>query len=113
LEAEYPQAINVHLAAVEHQHHIVFLHSVNQGPASQSYGLQVAALAGIPSSVIRTAKNYLLKLEEQVAERQGDLFSRSAPEPETHPALRLLEETDVDGLSPRQALDLLYEMKKL
>ena len=113
IEAEYPQAVNVHLAAVEHQHHIVFLHSVNQGPASQSYGLQVAALAGIPGSVIRTAKKYLLKLEEQVAERQGDLFSGSAPEPEPYPALRLLEETDIDGLSPRQALELLYEMKKL
>jgi len=115
LETEYPQAINVHLAAVEHQHHIVFLHSVNQGPASQSYGLQVAALAGIPGSVIRAAKKYLMHLEEQVAERQGDLFSHQAPEAEAepHPALRLLEETDVDDLSPRQALDLLYEMKKL
>lgn len=113
LDQDYAQAVNVHLAAVEHQHHIVFLHSVNQGPASQSYGLQVAALAGIPGSVIRAAKKHLLKLENQVAEKQGDLFSQNVPESETHPALALLDKTDPDALTPRQALDLLYHMKKL
>ncbi len=113
LEQEYPQARNVHLSAVEHQHHIVFLHSVNEGPASQSYGLQVAALAGVPGGVIRTAKKYLLELEDKASSRQGDLFSGAAPEPEAHPALLLLEETNPDELSPRQALDLLYRLKKL
>ena len=113
LDQEYPQAANVHLAAVEHQHHIVFLHSVNQGPANQSYGLQVAALAGIPGSVIRAAKKHLLKLENQAADKQGDLFSQREAEPEVHPAVLLLEATDPDELTPRQALDLLYKLKKL
>lgn len=112
LESDYPQAANVHLSAVEHKNHIVFLHSVSEGPASQSYGLQVAALAGIPGSVIRSAKSYLQKLEERSADRQGDLFSGAEPE-EIHPALLLLEEADPDELSPRQALELLYRMKKL
>ncbi|MBY0578614.1 MAG: DNA mismatch repair protein MutS [Burkholderiales bacterium] len=111
LDQEYAQAVNVHLAAVEHQHHIVFLHSVNQGPASQSYGLQVAALAGIPGSVIRAAKKHLVKLENQAA--QGDLFSQGKAEPEVHPAILLLEETNPDELTPREALDLLYKLKKL
>ena len=109
LEEEHPEVLNVHLAAVEHKHHIVFLHSVNSGPASQSYGLQVAALAGIPAGVIRSARQYLSKLEEKTI--QGDLFSRK--EPEIHPALALLDETDPDALSPRAALDLLYRLKRL
>lgn len=114
LDEQFPQAVNVHLAAVEHKHHIVFLHSVNRGPASQSYGLQVAALAGIPASVIRTARQFLVKLEEKAVQNQGDLFSESEPEQaEIHPALALLDETDPDELSPRQALELLYRMKKL
>jgi DNA mismatch repair protein MutS len=63
LAEEFKQLANVHLAAIEHQHTIVFLHSVNEGAASQSYGLQVAALAGVPGSVIRNAKKELVKLE--------------------------------------------------
>ncbi|HQT27042.1 MAG TPA: DNA mismatch repair protein MutS, partial [Burkholderiales bacterium] len=112
LEEEFQRAVNVHLSAVEHKHHIVFLHSVERGPASQSYGLQVAALAGIPQGVIRNARQFLLKLEERSVQGQGDLFAKSEP-PEIHPALVLLEETDPDELTPRQALDLLYRMKKL
>ena len=119
LSQEFPQVANVHLSAVEHQHEIVFLHSVSEGPASQSYGLQVAALAGIPGAVIRSAKKRLLKLEnqaarEQAASLQGDLFyEMEAPEPEPHPAVLLLEKTDPDDLTPREALDLLYRLKKL
>jgi DNA mismatch repair protein MutS len=113
LEQDYEEARNVHLSAVEHQHHIVFLHSVIEGPASQSYGLQVASLAGIPGSVIRTARKYLVNLEEKASCRQGDLFSSGRREPEIHPAILLLGETNPDDLSPRQALDLLYRMKKL
>ncbi len=112
LEEEFQRVVNVHLAAVEHKHHIVFLHSVERGPASQSYGLQVAALAGIPQGVIRNARQFLQKIEEKSVQAQGDLFSRSEP-PEIHPALLLLEETDPDELTPRQALELLYSMKKL
>ena len=64
LAEEFPQVANVHLRAVEHKHRIVFLHAINDGPASQSYGLQVAALAGVPAPVIKTARQYLAKLEK-------------------------------------------------
>ncbi|HEV7930042.1 MAG TPA: DNA mismatch repair protein MutS, partial [Nitrosospira sp.] len=77
LAEEFAQVANVHLRAVEHKHHIVFLHAVNEGPASQSYGLQVAALAGVPASVIKMARQYLSKLEKETVGRhpQQDLFS--------------------------------------
>ncbi|HET7060915.1 MAG TPA: DNA mismatch repair protein MutS, partial [Nitrosospira sp.] len=84
LTEEFPYAANVHLDAVEHKHHIVFLHAIKEGPASQSYGLQVAALAGVPQSVIKTARKYLLKLERESigsqtsnAALQRDLFSEA------------------------------------
>ncbi|MBI1888196.1 MAG: DNA mismatch repair protein MutS [Nitrosomonadales bacterium] len=117
LAEEFAQLANVHLAAIEHQHSIVFLHSVNEGAASQSYGLQVAALAGVPGSVIRAAKKQLLKLEQNSAAQnpQGDLFDHSAVEPEAeeHPALQSLRETQPDELSPKEALERLYQLKKL
>ena len=118
LAEEFTEAANVHLQAVEHKHAIVFLHAVNEGPASQSYGLQVAALAGVPDSVISIARKYLVKLEQGSIARQpqGDLFAKSASEtgmqPE-HPALKRLREVTPDELSPRQALERLYEMKKM
>ena len=65
LAQEFRQVANVHLDAVEHRDHIVFLHSVEEGPASQSYGLQVAQLAGVPAAVIQQAKKRLLQLEQQ------------------------------------------------
>jgi DNA mismatch repair protein MutS len=113
---EYREAANVHLDAVEHKDRIVFLHAVEEGPASQSYGLQVAALAGVPAGVVRAAKRYLQTLEQQALERQGqpDLFTAApAAEPERHPVLDLLESIDPDALSPREALDVLYRLKKL
>lgn len=119
LSDEYPQLANVHLAAIEHQHKIVFLHSVNEGAASQSYGLQVAALAGVPSEVIRHAKKQLAKLEQQSAaqNRHGDLFSTTNGakiiEPEVHPAMKLLLDLQPDELSPKDALEKLYQLKKL
>ena len=118
LAEEFTEAANVHLQAVEHKHAIVFLHAVNEGPASQSYGLQVAALAGVPDSVISIARKYLVRLEQGSIARQpqGDLFAKSASEtgmqPE-HPALKRLREVTPDELSPRQALERLYEMKKM
>jgi DNA mismatch repair protein MutS len=118
LAEEFAQAINVHLDAVEHKHHIVFLHAVTEGPASQSYGLQVAALAGVPESVIRTARKYLVKLEQETVDKQlqGDLFSGTTPAakatPPEHPALTLLSTIQPDELSPRQALEKLYALKK-
>ena len=108
---------NIHLDAMEHGDKIVFLHAVKDGPASQSYGLQVAALAGVPQSVIANAKNKLAQLEntayiEQQSHsevNQFDLFTSR----ECHPAVVLLEEVDPDNLSPRQALDTLYRLKKM
>jgi DNA mismatch repair protein MutS len=118
LAQDYPECANVHLDAVEHAHKIVFLHAVEEGPASQSYGIQVAALAGIPASVVRDAKRRLAQLEnrEVLAGPQPDLFARHpepAPEPEPHPVMEALQATDPDALSPREALDRLYELKRL
>ncbi len=119
LNEEFQQLANVHLSAIEHQHSIVFLHSVNEGAASQSYGLQVAALAGVPNSVIRSAKKQLVRLEQQSAAQnpQGDLFAApppyEAPEPEEHPLVAALRDLQPDDLSPREALDSIYQLKKL
>ena len=76
LNEQFAQLANVHLKAIEHQHSIVFLHSVNEGAASQSYGLQVAALAGVPNEVIKNARKQLRLLEQQsvMQNPQGDLF---------------------------------------
>ncbi len=117
LAEEYRDVANVHLDAVEHKDKIVFLHAVEPGPASQSYGIQVAQLAGVPQAVVRAAKKQLAKLEEEAAARhpQGDLFSagRAAPpEREEHPALKQLRETDPDSLSPKEALELLYRLRQ-
>jgi len=109
---------NVHLSATEHQDRIVFLHSVLPGPASQSYGLAVAQLAGVPNAVISRAREHLQLLEEQSLQHsnsnqhdltkpvQNDLFAT-----QPHPLLVELQETQPDELSPRQALDLLYAWK--
>jgi DNA mismatch repair protein MutS len=117
LAEEYRQVTNVHLDAVEHKDKIVFLHAVEEGPASQSYGIQVAQLAGVPATVVRAAKKHLTKLEQEAASRspQGDLFSAEANQKEMAeaPALEALREIDPDVLSPREALDLLYRLKKL
>jgi DNA mismatch repair protein MutS len=117
LAGDYAECANVHLGAVEHGHRIVFLHAVEEGPASQSYGIQVAALAGIPAAVIRNAKKSLARLERREVNvgAQADLFATTAPEPESmpQPALEILRNTDIDGLSPKAALDLIYELKKL
>ena len=121
LAQEFKQAINVHLDAVEHKDRIVFLHSVEEGPANQSYGLQVAQLAGIPSAVIRAAKKHLATLEQDslARDRQPDLFSATPvaapqPEPACDPALlEKLRVLDPDTLTPKQALDALYDLRRL
>jgi DNA mismatch repair protein MutS len=114
LAQDYREVANVHLDAVEHKDSIVFLHAVEEGPASQSYGLQVAALAGVPPAVIRAARRRLAELEQQSVARAGqpDLFAAAPPaEPARHPALDLLESIDPDAVTPREALDLLYKLK--
>jgi len=108
---------NVHLDAMEHGDRIIFLHAVKEGPANQSYGLQVASLAGVPRSVIDKAKVKLQHLEnnayiDQQAEagvNQLDLFSSK----ECHPVVTLIADMNPDEVSPRQALDWLYRLKEL
>lgn len=118
LSEQFTQLANVHLKAIEHQHSIVFLHSVTEGAASQSYGLQVAALAGVPSEVIKNAKKQLRMLEQQSAMQnpQGDLFDIKTTNPTEapeHPAIALLREAQPDELSPKAALEKLYQLQKL
>ena len=117
LNAELANLANVHLDAVEMKDKIVFLHKLESGPANQSYGLQVAQLAGVPKSIVRMAKKQLGELEQNQAGRhpQGDLFSGAAPvlEVESNPAMEALEDLKLDELSPKEALDALYRLKKL
>ncbi len=115
LSSDYPTVSNVHLSAVEHNDRIVFLHHVEDGPASQSYGLAVAQLAGVPPRVIREARRHLAELESHAATRhQPDLFSQPLPvEPEPHPVIETLQDLDVDAISPREALNMLYDLKFL
>jgi DNA mismatch repair protein MutS len=122
LADELPACHNVHLDATEHKGELVFLHAVKAGPANQSYGLQVAALAGVPKVVIKRAQSYLATLEAMRAAQdsgpQAQLpfaAAAAAPEPEPEPEpdiLReLLDEVDADTLTPRAALDLIYKLK--
>ena len=143
LPENVPGVANVHLDATEHNDNIVFLHNIQEGPASQSYGLQVAKLAGIPASVLDSAKEQLQLLEsgehphaslpaaaqvkpvtadtpqpEPVSQQpaaalsdpfQGELFGGTTP----HPAVDALETLNPDDLTPRQALEQLYQLKAL
>ena len=130
LPDHFPGAINVHVAASEQGEHLVFLHRVTAGPASKSYGLQVARLAGVPAPVIDSARRKLLDLERSPVARKG----RNKPEPLQNDLFaqpevieRVVEKTvvresvveqalqqlDVDGLSPRAAMGKLYELREL
>lgn len=115
-----PAVANVHLNATEHNERIVFLHRVLPGPASQSYGLAVAQLAGVPNGVIARAREHLQRLEhtslphetprtkagKPSTPQQADLFA-SLP----HPVLEELSKLKLDDLTPRQALDWLYKQQ--
>ena len=124
LAEQLESVANVHLAATEHRGEIVFLHSVQEGPASQSYGVQVARLAGVPAQVLARARQRLAELERAgIAEqRQGDLFRTprvpdtppdAGPEAPSDELRERLESLDPDRLSPREALEALYELKAL
>lgn len=108
-----PTMANVHLDATEHQDHVVFLHNIQEGPANRSFGLQVAKLAGIPDPVLKAARDKLRELERgrdrpvQAPPAQAELFSEPVP----HPVLEQLQALDVDSLSPREALHLLYQLR--
>jgi DNA mismatch repair protein MutS len=120
LAEDFRQVANVHLDAVEHKDRIVFLHNVEEGPASQSYGLEVAGLAGVPGSVIRAARKRLAELEEHglAAGPQRDLFvkgaaaARDESSVEEHAVLARLRELDPDALTPKEALELLYRLRR-
>jgi DNA mismatch repair protein MutS len=119
LPEQCPTMANVHLDATEHQDHVVFLHNIQEGPANRSFGLQVAKLAGIPAPVLQAAREKLLELEQGALHgsapkqtitalpAQDDLFSATQP----HPVIESLKGLEIDDLTPRQALDKLYELK--
>ncbi|MAX08200.1 MAG: DNA mismatch repair protein MutS [Gammaproteobacteria bacterium] len=117
LPDNYESIINVHLDATEHDNGIIFLHAVRSGPANQSYGLQVAQLAGIPASVIDKARDKLKQLESENIDlsivesgkplpNQGDLFGSSP-----HPSIEYLEKLNPDEITAKEALAILYELK--
>ena len=118
LSTVLPATENIHLSAKEYGDRIIFMYAVNKGPASQSYGLQVAKLAGVPKSVINRARKKLSELEEaelRASPAQSDLFlSTQKSEPEVKASLveEHLMDVDVDSLSPREALDLIYTLKE-
>jgi len=110
--------VNVHLDAVEHGETIAFMHSVQDGAASKSYGLAVAALAGVPKDVIKRARQKLRELESisggaAASQIDGTQMSLLSVAEETSPALDALEKLDPDSLSPRQALEWIYRLKSL
>ena len=118
LPEEVATAANVHLDAVEHGERIVFLHTVKDGPASRSYGIQVAALAGVPEQVLQQGRQMLEQLENAPVSHvpgpaarppQRDLFSAR----EEHPLEDAFHGIDPDNLTPRQALEMLYTLKGL
>jgi DNA mismatch repair protein MutS len=124
LAGELQGVANVHVEAVEHGDRLVFLHSVKEGPANQSYGLQVAALAGIPKSVTTQARRYLTELErERDAMRSFNSPQAELPlfvPPAARPAsaaesavLEALRDVNPESLSPRDALDVLFRLKQL
>ena len=137
LPEQQHNVVNVHLKATEHDERIIFLHAVENGPASQSYGLQVAQLAGVPDSVIHAARTQLTYLERTNGHNQPPVQNTAAPSmpaPEPVAGLKAAEEQpwqndlfasapsaaeekltgiNPDDLTPRQALELMYELKKL
>jgi DNA mismatch repair protein MutS len=124
LAAKLPHAKNLHLSAREHDDRIIFLYAVDEGPASQSYGLQVAKLAGVPKTVLSIAADRLLHLEQTghadattphstpntgtSEPLQSDLFT---PKPKHERTIQALLEMDPDQLTPREALETLYSLK--
>jgi DNA mismatch repair protein MutS len=119
LAEELPATANVHLDATEHGEELIFLHSVKEGPANQSYGLHVARLAGVPRAVIDAARRYLEQLERELVELRGAGPQARLPFGEVGAKDALAEELrarlaslDADGLSPRDAWALLQELSE-
>ena len=120
LPEHHPTALNMHLAALEQGQDIVFLHHIEAGPASKSYGIAVAKLAGLPPRALKSAQKHLALLENQASNQrpQLDIFhtypsSETPPTAEPHPVLTTLAQLNPDHLSPREALNCLYQLKQL
>jgi DNA mismatch repair protein MutS len=121
LPEEIPACANVHLDATEHGDELIFLHNVKEGPANQSYGLEVAGLAGVPADVIGEAREYLAHLErrEHGAGYKGPQTEftfdppTAPPDRSEHELAQRLGAVDPEDLSGRDALDLVYELNKL
>jgi DNA mismatch repair protein MutS len=112
LPEQLEQVFNIHLEVVEHGDRIIFMHTVKDGPANQSYGLQVAQLAGIPGSILDHARHYLQNLEtttqpDTQAIPQVDMFAGS------NPVMDIIARLHPDELTPREALDILYQLHQL
>ena len=130
LPETFETIVNVHLDAIEHDNGIVFLHAVKAGPANQSYGLQVAQLAGIPRAVIDKAREKLQQLENETpAQPTATLASSTTPHSALcatdsspfqsemfattpHPAVDFLQRLEVDDITAKEALTILYELKQ-
>jgi DNA mismatch repair protein MutS len=114
--AKHHAAVNVHVSAVESGRDVVFLHEIEMGPASRSYGIQVARLAGMPAAVVNHAQHALEALEAKatLSQAQVDLFAPppASAAPPASAVEKALEAIDPDALSPREALDALYQLKK-
>jgi DNA mismatch repair protein MutS len=114
---KHDRALNVHVSAAESGDDIVFLHDIQPGPASRSYGVQVARLAGMPASLVRQARATLEALETQQrsSDAQIDLFAPPAALPEREPSAieAALASVNPDALSPKEALDTLYRLKTI
>jgi DNA mismatch repair protein MutS len=114
--ARHHAAVNVHVSAAESGRDIVFLHEISSGPASKSYGIQVARLAGMPVAVLNQARQTLQALESQATESQAQVDLFAAPKESPAPTLSAVEAQlaaiDPDALSPREALEALYQLKK-
>ena len=115
--AQHAHAINLHVGAVESGHDIVFLHQMEPGPASRSYGVQVARLAGMPAVLIRQARATLeaLQAKADAGQAQVDLFAPPPAAAAVEPSAveRALAAIDPDKLTPREALDALYRLQAL
>ncbi len=117
LAQELPGVANVHLEAVEHGDSIVFLYEVRNGPANQSYGLQVAQLAGVPRSIIHKAKEKLVALENSNGLHPSQINpirkQQTVSDSQPHPILTALTKIQPDQLSPKEALEILYQLQSL
>ena len=112
LPEQHSGMVNLHVSATEHGDSVVFLHAIEEGPANRSYGIHVAQLAGLPLAVVARARAHLGQLESATPVAHAKPAT-TEPKPATDPAHALLDALDIDRISPRDALDVLYQLKSL